>query len=69
MDCNHLIVAALVQVVLAMMAAELVHWRLANAANVTACAQAAGPGLSLLSPQSCAGPLQSAACSLAEVLG
>lgn len=59
----------LMQVVIAMMAAQLLQWRVADAPDVAECAFAAVPTLSILTPQSCADPLQSAACSLAEVLG
>lgn len=59
----------LVQVVVAMMAAQLLQWRSTDATDVVECAFAAVPTLSMIAPQSCADPLQSAACSLAEVLG
>ena len=57
------------QVVVAMMAAQLLQWRATDAPDVAECAFSAVPTLSMIAPQSCANPLQSAACSLAEVLG
>ena len=57
------------QVVVAMMAAQLLQWRSVDAPDVAACAFTTVPMLSVIAPHICAEPLQSAACSLAEVLG
>ncbi|KAK9831684.1 hypothetical protein WJX74_006108 [Apatococcus lobatus] len=57
------------QVVVAMMAAQLLQWRSTDAPDMTECAFASVPTLSMVAPHTCAEPLQSAACSLAEALG
>ncbi len=58
----------MLQVVVAMMASEMLQWRMSSAEHPSA--EALGvQGLSSIKSQSCIGVLQPAACCLAELMG